>query len=97
MYDCELIGFVRVVCFIVSVGYFVYQGWLEIIVLRKLYERFWPRNIDDSKKPTSVKAIKRAQEEEDRRERVKTFSKSLSSTSYRHGSNLNSALLRNIV
>lgn len=91
----RLIGFA--VCFLLSVGYFVYQGWLEIVVIRKLYERFWPKNIDDSQKPGSVRALKRAEEEERRRERVKGFSKSMSSASYRHGSNLHSGLLRNMV
>ena len=62
----------------------MFQGWLEIPVMRKLYKTFSPNKIDDSKKPTSEKALKRAEAEERRREKVRRFRRSLSYASHRH-------------
>ncbi len=67
-----------VLCFLVSVTYFLAQGWIEIALVRKLHKMVSPNKIDDSRKTASPNAMRRAEIEEARREKAKRFRKNLS-------------------
>ncbi len=60
-----------VVCFVVIVFFFIYQGWIEVGIFGKLYRKLHgasDHNIDDSKKTLgSMGAAERADMEETRR------------------------------
>lgn len=80
----ESLSLLVAACFLVSVLYFVSQGWIEIAFLRKLYKTVSPNKIDDSRKTESPQALKRAEAEERRRDKARRFRRTLNAMSHHH-------------